>query len=170
LCILRGSFRSLARAFLPLALLFILSACGSGTKTHPVSTRVVRGPGFSFSAPADWSTSRTRRAVLVRDGGSRVSVTTYTLQKPYRPALFAAAAKELDGVAAKLAAAGGGTISQKQTTIVAGEKIRAYRFDATRIGFVLVGKREYQLLCELPPTGQDAGNACALLFKSFTVA
>jgi hypothetical protein len=130
---------------------------------------VVHGPGFSFSAPASWSTSRTERAVLVRDGESRVSVTTYTLQKPYRRALFAAAAKELDGVAAKLAAAAGGTLRQKQTINVAGEKIRAYRFDATRIGFVLVGRREYQLLCELSATSQDTGNACALLFKSFTV-
>jgi hypothetical protein len=33
-----------------------------------------------------------------------------------------------------------------------------------RIGFVLVGKREYQLLCENP------GAACAQLFKSFTLA
>jgi len=125
---------------------------------------VVRGQGFSFSAPAGWSTSRTPRAITVRDGGSRVSVTTYTLQKPYSPALFAAAAKELDRVAAKLAAAAGTALTEKQTVAVAGEKIRAYRFGTMRIGFVLVAKREYQLLCE------NAGDACALLFKSFTVA
>ncbi len=159
----------LARAFLLLALVFIFSACGSGTQTHPVSTRVVRGPGFSFSAPGGWSTSRTQRAVAVLSGKSRVSVTTYTLQKPYRPALFAAAAKELDGVAAKLAAEAGGTLTQKQTVDVDGKKIRAYRFGTTRIGFVLVGRREDQLLCQLPPYGQDADGACALLFKSFTV-
>jgi hypothetical protein len=155
----------LARALLPLALLSILSACGGGTTTHPVSTRVVRGQGFNFSAPAGWSTSRTPRSVAVQGGGSRVSVTTYTLQKPYSPALFAAAAKELDGVAAKLAAAAGGTLSRKQTITVAGEKIRAYRFGTMRIGFVLVGKREYQLLCE-----KAAAGACSLLFKSFSVA
>jgi hypothetical protein len=155
---------------LPLALLFILPACGSGTKTHPVSTRVVRGPDFSFSAPGGWRTSRTERAVAVLSGTSRVSVTTYTLQKPYRSALFAAAAKELDGIAAKLATAAGGTLTQKQTVRVAGRRIRAYRFGTTRIGFVLVGKREYQLLCQLPPDGQDADGACDLLFKSFSVA
>ncbi len=99
-----------------------------------------------------------------------MSVTTYTLQKPYRPALFAAATRELDGVATKLAAEAGGTLTQKETVEVAGEKIRAYRFGTTRIGFVLVGKREYQLLCELPPAGQDAGGACALLFKSFRLS
>ena len=99
----------------------------------------------------------------MQGAGSRVSVTTYTLQKPYSPALFAAAAKELDRVAAKLAAAAGGTLSQKQTITVAGEKIRAYRFGTMRIGFVLAGQREYQLLCEKP------GDACTLLFKSFTL-
>jgi len=101
---------------------------------------------------------------MVQGGGSRVSVTTYTLQKPYSPALFAAAAKELDGVAAKLAAAAGMALREKQTVDVAGEKIRAYRFGTMRIGFVLVGTREYQLLCDNP-----GGAACALLFKSFTV-
>ncbi len=126
---------------------------------------MVRGQGFSFSAPAGWSTSRTPQSVTVRGGGSRVSVTTYTLQKPYSPALFAPAARELDGVASKLAAAAGGTLSQKETLTVAGEKIRAYRFGTMRIGFVLVGKREYQLLCE-----NAAAGACALLFKSFTVS
>ena len=125
---------------------------------------MIRGLGFTFSAPAGWSTSRTLRAVTVQSGKSRVSVTTYTLLKPYRPALFAAAAKELDGVAAKLAAAAGTTLTEKQTVDVAGEKIRAYRFGTMRIGFVHVGRREYQLLCH------DAGDACALLFKSFSVS
>lgn len=125
---------------------------------------MVRGPGYSFSAPAGWKTSRALRAVTVRNGKSRVSVTTYTLQKPYSPALFAAASKELDGVAARLAAAAGTAITVKETVDVAGQKIRAYRFGAMRIGFVLVGKQEYQLLCE------NAGDACALLFKSFSVS
>jgi hypothetical protein len=125
---------------------------------------VVRGPGYTFSVPAGWRTTRTLRAVAVQNGKSRVSVTTYTLQKPYSPALFAAAAKELDGVAAKLAAAAGVALREKQTVEVAGEKIRAYRFGSMRIGFVLVGKREYQLLCE------NAGAACALFFKTFSVS
>jgi hypothetical protein len=98
-----------------------------------------------------------------------VSVTTYTLQKTYRPALFKAAARELDSVASRLAAQAGETLARKQTVAVDGRRIRAYRFGTTRIGFVLVGKREYQLLCNLPPGGQDPDGACALLFKSFTV-
>ena len=125
---------------------------------------MIRGPGFTFSVPAGWKTGRTLREVTVRSGKSLVSVTTYTLLKPYRPALFAAAARELDGVAGKLAAAAGTAVTEKQTVDVAGGKIRAYRFGSTRIGFVLVGKREYQLLCENP------GDACTLLFKSFSVS
>jgi hypothetical protein len=91
-------------------------------------------------------------------------VTTYTLQKPYSPALFTAAAKELDGVAAKLAAKAGTALKTKETVDVAGERVRAYSFGAMRIGFVLVGKREYQLLCE------NAGDACTRLFDSFTLS
>lgn len=97
-------------------------------------------------------------------------MTTYTLQKPYRPALFAAAARELDGIAAKLAAEAGGALTEKRTVRVDGKRIRAYRFGSTRIGFVLVGRREYQLLCRLPPDGRDIDGACGLLFASFRLA
>ncbi len=96
-------------------------------------------------------------------------MTTYTLLKAYRPALFGPAARELDRVAAKLAAEAGGKLAERQTIEVAGRKVRAYRFGSTRIGFVLLGKREYQLLCELPPNGSDSDGACALLFKSFSL-
>jgi len=153
-----------ARAVLPLALLFILSACGGGTKTQPLSTRVVRGPGFSFDAPGGWHTTRTQRAVTSSGGGAQVSVTTYTLQKAYRPALFAAAARELDRVASQLAVEAGQKLTERRTVEVAGRKIRAYSFGTMRIGFVLVGRREYQLLCRQP------GTACTLLFDSFSVS
>jgi hypothetical protein len=152
-----------ARVVLPLALLFILSACGGGTKTPPLSTRLVRGPGFSFAAPGGWRTTRTQHAVASSGGGAQVSVTTYTLQKAYRPALFAAAARELDRVASQLAAEAGQKLTERETVEVAGRKIRAYRFGTMRIGFVLVGRREYQLLCRQP------GAACTLLFDSFSV-
>jgi hypothetical protein len=167
LAILRGSFRSLARAGLPLALVFILSACGGGTKSTVVSTRVVHGPGYSFTAPSGWKTTRTLRTVAVSGEGSSVSVITSTLQKPYRPALFAAATRELDGLAAKLAAEVGKPLSQKQTVEVGGQKIRAYRFGSARVGFFFVDRREYELLCRLPTDGRDARGACALLFESF---
>jgi hypothetical protein len=43
--------------------------------------------------------------------GPLVSATAYRLAKPYSAALFPQAAKELDGVAATLAQASGGTVS-----------------------------------------------------------
>jgi hypothetical protein len=103
-------------------------------------------------------------------GAKQVSVQVFPLLKPYRPSLFAAASKELDRVAAQLAAKDGSRLTQRETTTVDGRRIRAYRFGTTRIGFVLVGKREYQLLCELPPDGKDADGACGLLFSSFSAA
>jgi hypothetical protein len=129
---------------------------------------VVHGPGFSFAAPSGWKTSRTLRTVAASGDGSSVSVISSTLQKPYRPALFAAATRELDGLAAKLAAGVGKPLSQKQTIEVGGQKIRAYRFGSARVGFFFFGTREYELLCRLPADGRDAGGACALLFKTFT--
>jgi hypothetical protein len=125
---------------------------------------VVRGPGFSFAVPGGWHTTRTPHAISSSDGKARVSVTTYTLQKPYRPALFAAATRELDRLAGRLAANAGQRLTESRTVEVAGRKIRAYRFGTMRIGFVFVGRREYQLLC------RDPGAACGLLFETFSVS
>ncbi len=134
---------------------------------------MVHGPGFTFSAPGGWTIRRTQTSVAARKGSSLVSVTEFTLQKPYDPALFDRAAKELDGVAAKLAAQGGATLIERATTTVDGRKIRAYRFAngsvQTKIGFVLMGRREFQLLCQTPPGTSDPDGACALLFAMFSV-
>ena len=108
-----------------------------------------------------------------------VSATAYKLARAYAPALFPVAAKELDGVAAKLAAASNGTVTESVTTTVDGTKIRAYRFTAhpeghpatdDRVGFLLEGKREYQLLCSVPAGAGDPDGACALLFSTFRAA
>jgi hypothetical protein len=158
----------LARAFLPLVLLFILSACGSGTRPQADSTRVLHGQGFNFSIPQDWRSSIANGIVAAHGGSASVSVRIFTLVKPYDPARFAAAAKELDGIASKLAAEAGTTVASRQTTTVGGEKVRAYTYDATKIGFFLAGRREYQLLCRLGRGGEDSDGACALLFASFS--
>ena len=101
------------------------------------------------------------------------------LLKSYSPALFTRVAQELDGVAAKLAAQSRGKLTERATTTVDGRRIRAYRFTgrpatgaayAERIGFVLQGKREYQLLCQAATGAGDPGGACALLFASFRLA
>src|SRR6185312_2363996 len=116
LAIVGGSFRLLARAVVPLALLFILAACGGSTAGKEDSTRVVQGPGFTFSAPAAWRTARGPAAVHVSRGGKRVSVLVYPLRATYRPSLFAAVSRELDRAAAQLAAKDGSKLSSSETT------------------------------------------------------
>jgi hypothetical protein len=134
----------------------------------------VRGQGYSFLAPRAWRTSRTARAIIARSGNAVVSTTTFTLVKPYDPARFGRASAELDRVAAKLAAQSAGRLTSKATTTVAGRKVRAYDIATSaahfHIGFVLAGKREYQLLCQAPPSAHDPDGACALLFKSFALS
>lgn len=110
---------------------------------------------------------RTAHALAASRGDSQVSVTRFTLLKPYEPKLFDRTARELDGVASKLAARSGGKLDESVTTVVDGRKIRAYRYadkgTPMRIGFVLIGRREYQLVCS-----GDTGDPCTLLFTSFT--
>lgn len=163
----------MARASLPLTLVFILSACGGSAKEKQIPTRTVHGPGFTFTAPAAWSTSRTPSTAAARSGDSRVSASVFNLVKPYDPARFEAVAKELDGVAEKLAKKVDGKIVERETTVVDGRRIRAYRYVSNgthmRIGFFLDGRREYQLLCTAPGS-DDTDGACDLLFSSFSVA
>jgi hypothetical protein len=101
------------------------------------------------------------------------------LEKAYAPAQFAEAAKELDRVAANLAAQLGGRVTSSRTTTVAGMRIRRYALavhDAQGnhvdddLGFVLSGKREVQLLCQAAAGSGDPDGACALLFKTFKPA
>ena len=139
----------------------------------------MRGPGFRYSAPIGWHVSRTDRAVVVRrldPAGALVSAATYRLGRVYAPSDFDAAAKELDGVAARLARQAGGAVTASETTSVAGLRVRAYRFTShpssggsfeNRVAFVLAGRREVQLLCQAPSGEDDPAGACSLLFSSF---
>ncbi len=141
----------------------------------------MHGPAFRFSAPRAWSVHGTATTTSARSRGvppAIVSAAVYRLARAYTPARFAAAAKELDGVAAQLAGKAGGHVTSGETTTVDGRQIRAYRFTARsaqgqgyedRIGFVLAGKREVQLLCQAPAGTGDPDGACALLFGSFTL-
>jgi hypothetical protein len=124
----------------------------------------VRGTGFTFQVPEGWDVSTPRDAVVARHGSALVSVTRFPLLKAYDPAKFGEVARELDRIAAQLAKQAGGSIEAKETTTVAGRQIRAYRYGKSRIGFVLDGRQEYQLFC------RQAGDACDLLFSSFTLS
>jgi len=109
------------------------------------------------------------KSLVARKADGLVSVTRFTLVKPYEPSKFQAAAKELDGVAAQLAEQNGGKVTGRQTTEVAGRKTRVYTIDSNgrsmRIGFVLDDKMEYQLVCS-----GAARTTCDLLFSSFALA
>jgi hypothetical protein len=141
----------------------------------------VRGPGFRFRAPAGWNIDRVVTGVVARPAGgpqALVSVRVFTLRNPYHPSQFALAARELDRVAAELVARSSAKLTERATATVDGTRIRAYRFEArpangrgydARIGFLLQGKREYELYCQDAPGMGDADGACALLFSSFGV-
>ena len=154
----------LTRAVLPLAVLFILSACGGSKRQEAPATVGVRGTGFTVQVPEGWAVTRPSTGVAARHGAGLVSVSVFPLVKAYEPGKFAAAARELDGVAARLARQAGVPLTRRETVTVAHRRIRAYTYGGRRIGFVLVGKREYQLFC------RHAAAACDLLFSSFTLA
>lgn len=144
--------------------------------------RPIAGPGFSFSVPAGWHVVRTPTSAAAHEhAGAQtlVSAGVYRLGRLYDPARFAEAARELDGVASRLALAAGGAVTASETTTVAGMRIRAYRFTALlgdgrryddRVGFVLSGRREVQLLCQAPAGARDPDGACSLLFSSFALS
>lgn len=124
----------------------------------------VHGPGFTFEAPAGWTVTNPASGAVVRRGKALVSVTRFPLLKAYDPAEFNAVAKELDIIATRLAHEAGQVSATGETTTVAGRKIRSYRYGNRRLGFVLEGKREYQLFCA------PAGFACDLLYSTFTLS
>jgi len=150
---MRASFRSLG-VLLPLALVSILTACG-GSGKHAGPTRVVAGPGYTYTAPASTA-------------ARSVAVSVFALRKRYVPTQFGLAAAELDRVAAKLVADSHGKLTESITTTLAGRKARAYRYMTAkgelRIGFVLAGRHEFELFCR---NAKDP--ACALLFSSFSL-
>lgn len=101
-----------------------------------------------------------------------VGVSTFRLQKPFRPELFAAASKELDRVAAQLAGKLGGRVAASETVRAAGRDARSYRLEVgdriEQVTFVLRGRGEYQLLCRRGAKGSD--DACSTLVRSFALA
>jgi hypothetical protein len=161
----RCSFRVLG--VLPL---LILAGCGGSTSAK---TQTVTGEGFRFEAPAAWSVVRQGESVAAVDGDvNRIEVLRFTLEKPYKPALFDAASKELDGVASRLAVQLKGTVSGRSTSELAGRKSRSYTIDygpgkTQEIAFVLDGRNEFQLLCRRPASGSN--DTCAQLFATFAL-
>jgi hypothetical protein len=163
--------RRLGLGLAPLVAAALLGGCGGGSK--PPTGQLVAGDGFSFQAPSAWLVRRTPTATEAIDGSvDRTEVIRFRLVRAYRPALFAAAAKELDGVIARLARELSGRVTASATVSLAGESARSYRLryphGRMQIGFVLAGDTEYELLCRLRVGDPDA--PCRQLFATFVLS
>ncbi len=136
--------------------------------------QTVQGQGFRFEIPAGWNVVRKTDSVAASDGKvDLVQIQHFKLEKPYRTAIFAKAARELDGVAAQIAVQNHGKVETMATREVGGRKTRYYRIaygpgKIEEIAFVLIDRDEYQVLCRRPSSAPDTN--CAALFSSFALA
>jgi hypothetical protein len=148
----------------------ILAGCGGGPKDQ--SPQVLEGNGFVFAAPAGWDVARNARELSASKGEGLVSVRVFRLTRAYRPALFARASAELDRVARELAQGLKGRVTGQRTVIVDDRRARqyvvSYRGLLQVVTFVLVDRREYQLLCRRAADADDS--ACAGLVSSFSLS
>jgi hypothetical protein len=153
--------------------LLVAAGCGGGS-SH--KTDVVKGAGFTFAAPVQWTVSRKASQVQAAQGTQLVSVTRYPLARRFRPELWNKVVPELDRAAAAVARQQQGTVSNPRTVTVAGQRARSNDVDYTsegkqlveRLVFVLRGKTEYLLLCRYERGG--SADACDGLLTSFRLA
>jgi hypothetical protein len=148
-----------------LVLALILAGCGGAGNSN---WQQVQGSGFRFQAPAGWTVAG---ATASNGPIDRVQVNEFRLVHAYVHAKQAAAAKELDGVADRLAQQLKGKVSSRRTLKVAGLDARTYAIDhkglTEEFTFVLRGRHEYELLCRRAAGADDA--ACRKLLASFRV-
>lgn len=167
--------RRLARAALAalaaLGALCLLAGCGASHKPAP-SGQQVQGDGFVFQAPLRWAVTKTASEALASSGAETVGVLRFSLEHPYRPALFAAVTRELNADAQRLAAQRAGRVVVGSTIELIGRKSRAYnlaygRAKLQKIAFVLIGDTEYELLCQR--LRGEPSSPCRELFGSFAL-
>ena len=100
-----------------------------------------------------------------------IEVRVFQLLRAYEPARRAAASRELDRVAARIAAQLKGSISSRRAIEVGGRDARAYVIayggKSEEITFLLHGRREYELLCRRAAGADD--EPCAELLRSFAL-
>jgi hypothetical protein len=153
--------------------LLVLAGCGGGAaaKGH-----IVRGTGFTFLAPTDWTVARKGSEVQAAQGTSLVSVTLFPLLRRFRPELWSKVIPELDRAAADVARQQKGEVDDSRTVTIAGQKARRYDIAyasegkqlVERVAFVLRAKSEYLLLCRYERGGDT--EACDGLLTSFKLA
>jgi hypothetical protein len=146
----------------------ILAGCGGSGAAKP---QVVAGPGFRFAAPAGWTVEHAASQTSATKDSELVRVATFALVKPYRAALFGRVATELAARMDEVAKQEGGTVSGGRTVTAGGIRSHSYVVKAgdhdDEYTFVLVGRREYQLLCRRLSSSSDS--ACRQLIASFVL-
>src|SRR3954454_15000320 len=156
---------------LSLIALLILAGCG-GSSEPDAPPLQVKGPGFSFRAPAGWKVERAKGKVSAVHDSELVQVATFRLLKPYSSRLFGRVQRELTTRMRQLAQQTGGTVSAPRTVVTGG--IRSHSYEVTvgdhvdQYTFVLRGRREFQLLCRRKASHAD--DACRQLLTSFATA
>jgi hypothetical protein len=144
----------------------ILAGCGGSAQAK---SQVVTGPGFQFSAPSGWHIATSAARASASHATELVQVSTFRLVKPYRDALFARVARELEVRMQTLAGQMGGKVAGSETVTAGGIRSHSYRVDVggdvVTYTFVLRDRHEYELLCR--NAASSSGDACTLLLKTF---
>ena len=137
------------------------------------------GPGYTVNVPQAWEVTRPPRTVAAtrREGPESVSVAVFRLARPFSPAKWADAVRELNDVAARLAERLGpaALVDMTRDDTIGGRRARVYELSyrrggaelVDRVAFVLVGRREYQLTCRIAVDRDEGERACDELFGSF---
>ena len=180
---LNKSFRIVTARLIPqglrrkqalLSVAVILAGCGGSgeAKAPQAAWQTVRGPGFTFEAPAGWQVGAGNGRVSATHGSQLVQVARFSLMKRYDDKLFAKVAKELQARMLQIVNQTGGTAAPGRIVTVDG--MRSHAYDVTldkrvdEYTFVFSGMQEYLLLCRRGAS--DAAGVCARLATSFARA
>lgn len=144
----------------------ILAGCGGSPQAQP---QLIRGPGFSFNAPAGWKDTAKGTTATASHDSQLLQVTAFPLLRPYSDALFDKVKRELDARMQIVATQAKATIKGSSTVTAGGGRAHSYRLqagdDLLEYTFVLRGMHEFELLCRRPSNASD--DACRQLLSSF---
>jgi outer membrane PBP1 activator LpoA protein len=176
---LAGSFRLDTAQLIPRAvrrkqtlLLAVLILAGCGHSSEPkAQSQVVKTTRFTFQAPTGWKVQHSSRGAAASNGSDLVQVSAFPLVRPYSSALFDRVAGELAVRMRTIAQETGGTITGTKTVTAGGVPSHMYEVKVDghvdEYTFVLIGRREYQLLCR---SRSSSGSFCSDLLTSFQPA
>ena len=159
-----GNPRKLAVSAAVAALL--LAGCG-GSKVSASEQRV-RGSGYSFRAPSDWTVARRLRTIVAKSGSAVIQVSVFPQPQEFDPVRWQQYVAGTDRAVAQVVEQEKAKLERSREATVAGRRARVYELSRgktqERLAFFFVGRREYELYC------RDAGSACDALLSSFSLA